>query len=170
MSPKKKNQKKEDSEYRYLQLIDGTEIVSIVHEGDDPTIVRMEDPLRIVNMTPFLENSSDGSHTIMLTPWIAFTEDLYISVDRDKILVITNASQRLIRHYKKVIKMVVERSMKEELDMLDRSSLPDFEKEMESTSVDPESIDLQESDNPLQDLVDSLKKAIDTKKKNIVYH
>ena len=157
MSPRKKKEQP-TTDYRFIQLVDGTELVSIVHEGDDPDVVRMEDPLKIVNMTPFLENSSDGSHTIMLTPWLPFTEDLYISVDRSKILVIAFATEKLIRHYKKVVTMVVERNMKEELDMMERSSLPDFENEM------------QESDNPLQDLVDSLKTAIDKKKKDITYH
>ena len=54
--------------------------------------------------------------------------------------------------------MLVERSMKAELDMVDRSSLPDFERELE------------DSDNPLQDLVDSVKEAIASKKKDITYH
>ena len=157
MSPRKKKQK-EEPQYKYIQLIDGTEIVSVIHEADDPNIVRMEDPLKIVDMTPFLENSSDGSHTIMLTTWIAFTDDLYISVDRNKILVIANATDRLIRHYKKVVKMIVERTMKEELDMMERTELPDFEREME------------ESDDPLQDLVDSLKQVVENKKKDIIFH
>ena len=158
MSPRKKKQKLNEPQYRYLQLIDGTELVSVVHEGDTPAIVRLEDPLKIVDMTPFLENPSDGSNTIMLTAWIPYTDDIHISVDRDKILVITNASDRLIRHYKKVVTMIVERAMKEELDMMDRSSLPDFEREM------------QESDNPLQDLVVGLKKIVEGKKKDIIYH
>ena len=74
-------------------------------------------------MTPFLENPSDGSNTIMLTTWIPFTDDIYVSVDRDKILVIVNASDRLVSHYKKVVTMIVERNMKEELEMMMRMIL-----------------------------------------------
>jgi hypothetical protein len=162
MSPRKKKRENDEPMYRYIRLVDGTELISLVHDSDDPDIVRMEDPLKIMNMTGMLENPSDNSHTIMLSSWLPMTNDIFVSVDRDKVLVVANPTDTLIRHYKKVVAMLIERSISDEIEMMDRNELPDMEEEMTRDEL----LD----DNPLQDLVDTLKKAIDTKKKNITYH
>jgi hypothetical protein len=162
MSPRKKKTEINEPMYRYIQLVDGTELISIVHDSDDADIVRMEDPLKIMNMTGMLENPSDNSHTIMLSSWLPLTNDIFVSVDRDNVLVVANPTDTLIRHYKKVVAMLIERSINDEIEMMDRNELPDMEEEMTRDEL----LD----DNPLQDLVDTLKKAIDTKKKNITYH
>ena len=162
MSPRKKKKENNDPMYRYIQLVDGTELISIVHDSDDVDIVRMEDPLKIMNMTGMLENPSDNSHTIMLSSWLPLTNDIFVSVDRDKVLVVANPTDTLIRHYKKVVTLLIERSISDDIEMMNREELPDMEEEI----MQGEEL----SDNPLQDLVDSLKKAIDKKKKDIIYH
>lgn len=160
--PRKKKTETNEPMYRYIQLVDGTELISIVHDSDDADIVRMEDPLKIVNMTGMLESPSDNSHTIMLSSWLPLTTDIFVSVDREKVLVVATPTDTLIRHYKKVVQMLIQRSINDEIEMMNRDELPDMEAEL----MQGEEL----SDNPLQDLVDSLKKAIETKKKNTVYH
>ena len=161
MSSKRKKELDEPM-YRYVQLVDGTELISIVHDSDDDDIVRMEDPLKIVNMTAMLESPRDDAHTIMLSSWLPLTTDIFISVDREKVLVVATPTDTLIRHYKKVVQMLIQKSINDELEMMSREQLPEIEDEI----MQGEEL----SDNPLQDLVDSLKKAIDKKKKDITYH
>ncbi len=92
-----------NTDYRMVKLTDGTTIMG--------SIVVDKDFLRITNAlelhTVQRQTETGPMKDTTLTPWISYTDDKTFVIQRDKILVITQADNNLSHYYEIILTKVL---------------------------------------------------------------
>ena len=94
-------------EVKIIKLINGDDIVTVLPTGekqlpDNGPLIRLEKPLQIKyvpQMTPM-----GFRDYIALIRWTNYTSDKIITIPKDKIMTITNASNEMTGSYNHIIK------------------------------------------------------------------
>ena len=87
------------TDYRMVKLIDGTLLVGTI--SVDEQFLRIENPLMLTTVQRMTEFGLKDDSS--LSPWIPFTSDEKFNISKDKIMVISMASQELASYYEVVL-------------------------------------------------------------------
>ena len=87
---------------KVIKLINGTDIVcEIAHAEQKQPLITLDKPLEI-KYVPQITNIGIKDY-IALVKWAGYTNDKHITIPKDKIMTITNASKEMIKSYRAVI-------------------------------------------------------------------
>ena len=87
---------------KVIKLINGTDIVcEIAHAEQEQPLITLDKPLEI-KYVPQITNIGIKDY-IALVKWAGYTNDKHITIPKDKIMTITNASKEMIKSYRAVI-------------------------------------------------------------------
>ena len=87
---------------KIIKLINGTDIVcEIAHAEQNKPLLTLDKPLE-VKYVPQITNIGIKDY-IALVKWAGYTNDKLVTIPKDKILTITNASNEMIKSYRNVI-------------------------------------------------------------------
>jgi len=87
---------------KVIKLINGTDIVcEIAHAEQKQPLITLDKPLAI-KYVPQITNIGIKDY-IALVKWAGYTNDKHITIPKDKIMTITNASKEMIKSYRAVI-------------------------------------------------------------------
>jgi hypothetical protein len=89
---------------KIVKIINGTDVVCIIPTNKDTAnspLLTLDKPLEI-KYVPQITNLGIKDY-IALVKWAGYTQDQLVTIPKDKILTITNASDDMIRSYKKVV-------------------------------------------------------------------
>ena len=89
---------------KIIKILNGTDIVCVIPQGgaaQNSPLLTLDNPLEI-KYVPQITNIGVKDY-IALVKWAAYTNDQLVTIPKDKILTITNASDEMIRSYKQVI-------------------------------------------------------------------
>ena len=126
---------------KIIKLVSGEEICCTLSKGQltkKTNLLRLDEPMLIKNV-PHI-GTMGVSDYIALVKWVGFTDDKIVTIPKDKIMTISNASQTFTVRYKKLLTYKVPQK------------LPDY-------------IERDLSDDDYDQLLDELDNAEDTKKK-----
>ena len=89
---------------KIVQIMNGADIVCVIPATADQQkspLLTLDKPLEI-KYVPQITNIGVKDY-IALVKWAAYTNDQLVTIPKDKILTITNASEEMIKSYKQVI-------------------------------------------------------------------
>ena len=89
---------------KIVKIINGTDVVCVIptnKETPNSPLLTLDKPLEI-KYVPQITNLGIKDY-IALVIWAGYTQDKLVTIPKDKILTITNASDEMIRSYKKVV-------------------------------------------------------------------
>ena len=89
---------------KIVKIINGTDVVCVIptnKETPNSPLLTLDKPLEI-KYVPQITNLGIKDY-IALVKWAGYTQDQLVTIPKDKILTITNASDEMIRSYKKVV-------------------------------------------------------------------
>ena len=106
----------DDYKVKYIQFDNGTEVISRVDfkDWENTNNIKLYDPYRLYPIPPFLSPDETNHQTLILINWLPWTEDTYINIVVDKILVITDVSDRMQEYYESSIQRAAEESIERE--------------------------------------------------------
>ena len=103
--PNNPNEMKPDgtTKIKIIKLINGTDIVcEIAHAEQNKPLLTLDKPLE-VKYVPQITNIGIKDY-IALVKWAGYTNDKLVTIPKDKILTITNASSEMTNSYSAIVK------------------------------------------------------------------
>ena len=138
---------------KIIRLVSGEEICCIIPKEqikDKTNLLRLSEPM-LIKYVPQISEFGISDY-IALVKWVGFTNDKIITIPKDKIMTIANATEPFTRRYNKLVQTINKQDQK----------LPSFV-ERDLTNEDYEEIDKEETKESLK----SLKSLFDMPSKKI---
>ena len=89
-------EQKQQTEYKLIKLIDGTELVGQISVSNNDKFLRIEEPLQLKTVPrPTPMGIRDDSS---LTPWLPFSVDKIFAIPKDRVMTIATVNRDL-SHY-----------------------------------------------------------------------
>jgi hypothetical protein len=134
-------QKTKPLQVKILRLVTGEELCCVIPEkqlSSKSNLVRLLEPM-LIKYIPHMTELGVSDY-IALVKWVGFTDDKIISIPKDKIVTIANATAPFSVRYKKLVDTV--NSKKQELpDYVERNLSADEYKKMDAKEEIKKSID-----------------------------
>jgi len=124
-----------DYKVKYIQFNNGTELISRVdfEDWENTNHIRLYDPYRLYPIPPFLNLGDTDHQTLILIKWLPWTEDSYINIMTNNILVVTDVSARMQEYYDTSIQRSIEELIDREFRKFEEVPEPPlFDDELES--------------------------------------
>ncbi len=102
--PNEQDRKPVSPQIKIVKIMNGADIVCVIPataEQQKSPLLTLDKPLEI-KYVPQITNIGVKDY-IALVKWAAYTNDQLVTIPKDKILTITNASEEMIKSYKQVI-------------------------------------------------------------------
>lgn len=138
---------------KIIKLVSGEEICCMLPQEqlkENSKLLRLSQPM-LIKYVPHV-TAMGVSDYIALVKWVGFTEDKIISIPKDKILTIANATIPFTERYQKLVKVNVEQQLPDYIERdLNDEDYDDFDKKI---SAKKEYKDKMKS--TLQEMIDHL--------------
>ena len=138
---------------KIIRLVSGEEICCIIPKEqikDNKALIRLSEPM-LIKYVPQISEFGISDY-IALVKWVGFTNDKIITIPKDKIMTIANATEPFTRRYNKLVQTINKQDQK----------LPSFV-ERDLTNEEYDDIDKEEA----KDTLKSLKSLFDMPSKKI---
>ena len=139
---------------KYIQLSDGTEIISNIDSNDweNSRYIKLYDPLRLYSIPPFMSPNPTEAQTILLIKWLPWTDDAFVTLSIDRISVVTNVTKAMNTFYDDTVQKY-NKLESSELEQFNKISLADIGIAVEEEAAENETAEslneLAESFNQL---------------------
>ena len=130
--------------FKIIRLISGEEICCIIPKEqikDKTNLLRLSEPM-LIKYVPQISEFGISDY-IALVKWVGFTNDKIITIPKDKIMTIANATEPFTRRYNKLVQTINKQDQK----------LPSFV-ERDLNDEDYEELDKHSKKKKLNDLKD----------------
>ena len=138
---------------KIIKLVTGEEICCMLPKeqlSEKSNLLRLSEPM-LIKYVPQITQYGVSDY-IALVKWVGFTQDKIISIPKDKILTIANATQPFTERYQKLVKVDIEQQLPDYIERdLNEEDYADFDKKI---SAKKEYKDKMK--NTLQDIIDNL--------------
>jgi len=138
---------------KIIKLVTGEEICCMLPKeqlAENSKLLRLSEPM-LIKYVPQITQYGVSDY-IALVKWVGFTQDKIISIPKDKILTIANATQPFTERYQKLVKVDIEQQLPDYIERdLNEEDYADFDKKI---SAKKEYKDKMK--NTLQDIIDNL--------------
>ena len=139
---------------KIIKLISGEEICCMLPKeqlNQKSTLLRLAEPM-LIKYVPHITQHGVSDY-IALVKWVGFTEDKIISIPKDKILTIANATIPFTERYKKLVQVDVKQQLPDYIERdLDNDDYNEFDKKISVKKEHKEKLN-----DTLQDIIDTLK-------------
>ena len=126
-------EQKQQTEYKLIKLIDGTELVGQISVSDNDKFLRIEEPLQLKTVPrPTPVGMRDDSS---LTPWLPFSTDKVFSIPKERVITIASINKDLSHYYEAILKRVQDKPMKPPLSPQEMDKILRLAEQMERDQI-----------------------------------
>ena len=151
-------EQKQQTEYKLIKLIDGTELVGQISVSDNDKFLRIEEPLQLKTVPrPTSVGMRDDSS---LTPWLPFSTDKIFSIPKERVITIASINKDLSHYYEAISKRLQNKPIKaplsaQEMDkilrlaeQMERDQITDVERQRMMDELSDEELDFLNKPTP----------------------
>lgn len=138
---------------KIIKLVTGEEICCMLPKeqlAENSKLLRLSEPM-LIKYVPQITQYGVSDY-IALVKWVGFTQDKIISIPKDKILTIANATQPFTERYQKLVKVDIEQQLPDYIERdLNDEDYADFDKKISAKKEYKDKMN-----DTLQDIIDHL--------------
>ena len=129
-------EQKQQTEYKLIKLIDGTELVGQITVSDNDKFLRIVEPLQLKTVPrPTPVGMRDDSS---LTPWLPFSTDKIFSIPKERVITIASINKDLSHYYEAISKRLQGKPIKPPLSPQEMDKIIRLAEEMERDQITEE--------------------------------
>jgi len=117
---------------KIIKLVTGEEICCMLPKeqlNEKSNLLRLSDPM-LIKYVPHITNLGVSDY-IALVKWVGFTEDKVVSIPKDKILTICNASLPFTQRYQRLVNVEIPQQLPDYIERnLNDKDFADFDKKI----------------------------------------
>lgn len=138
---------------KIIKLVTGEEICCMLPKeqlAENSKLLRLSEPM-LIKYVPQITQYGVSDY-IALVKWVGFTQDKIISIPKDKILTIANATQPFTERYQKLVKVDMQQQLPDYIERdLNEEDYADFDKKISAKKEYKDKMN-----DTLQDIIDHL--------------
>ena len=126
-------EQKQQTEYKLIKLIDGTELVGQISVSDNDKFLRIEEPLQLKTVPlPTPVGMRDDSS---LAPWLPFSTDKVFSIPKERVITIASINKDLSHYYEAILKRVQDKPIRAPLSTQEMDKVLHLAEQMERDQI-----------------------------------
>ena len=126
-------EQKQQTEYKLIKLIDGTELVGQISVSDNDKFLRIEEPLQLKTVPrPTPVGMRDDSS---LTPWLPFSTDKVFSIPKERVITIASINKDLSHYYQVILKRLQNQPIRPPLSPQEMDKILRLAEQMERDQI-----------------------------------
>ena len=127
---------KQQTEYKLIKLIDGTELVGQISVSNNDKFLRIEEPLQLKTVArPSDFGIRDDSS---LAPWLPFSTDKIFSIPKERVITIASINKDLSHYYEVILKRLRQQPVKPPLTPQEMDKIMKLAEQMERDQITEE--------------------------------
>ena len=127
---------KQQTEYKLIKLIDGTELVGQVSVSNNDKFLRIEEPLQLKTVAKSTQFGARDDSS--LAPWIPFSNDKVFSIPKERVITIASINKDLTHYYEVILKRLKTQPVKPPLTPQEMDKIMKLAEEMERDQITEE--------------------------------
>ena len=129
-------EQKQQTEYKLIKLIDGTELVGQLSVSDNDKFLRINEPLQLKTVPhPTPVGMRDDSS---LTPWLPFSTDKIFSIPKERVITIASINKDLSHYYEAISKRLQSKPIRPPLSPQEMDKILRLAEQMEQDQITEE--------------------------------
>ena len=129
-------EQKQQTEYKLIKLIDGTELVGQLSVSDNDKFLRIVEPLQLKTVArPSNFGMRDDSS---LSPWLPFSTDKVFSIPKERVITIASINKDLSHYYEAIKKRLEGKPIKPPLSPQEMDKILRLAEQMEQDQITEE--------------------------------
>ena len=129
-------EQKQQTEYKLIKLIDGTELVGQISVSDNDKFLRIVEPLQLKTVArPSDFGMRDDSS---LAPWLPFSTDKIFSIPKERVITIASINKDLSHYYEAILKRLQTKPIKAPLSAQEMDKVLRLAEKMERDQITEE--------------------------------
>ena len=129
-------EQKQQTEYKLIKLVDGTELVGQISVSDNDKFLRINEPLQLKTVPhPTAVGVRDDSS---LTPWLPFSTDKVFSIPKERVITIASCNKDLSHYYEAIKKRLEGKPVKPPLSPQEMDKILRLAEQMEKDQITEE--------------------------------
>ena len=129
-------EQKQQTEYKLIKLIDGTELVGQISVSDNDKFLRIVEPLQLKTVPrPTSVGMRDDSS---LAPWLPFSTDKIFSIPKERVITIASINKDLSHYYEAILKRLQTKPIKAPLSAQEMDKVLRLAEQMEQDQITEE--------------------------------
>ena len=129
-------EQKQQTEYKLIKLIDGTELVGQLSVSDNDKFLRIVEPLQLKTVPrPTAVGMRDDSS---LAPWLPFSTDKIFSIPKVRVITIASINKDLSHYYEAILKRLQTKPIKAPLSAQEMDKVLRLAEQMEQDQITEE--------------------------------
>ena len=126
-------EQKQQTEYKLIKLIDGTELVGQLSVSDNDKFLRIVEPLQLKTVPrPTAVGMRDDSS---LAPWLPFSTDKIFSIPKERVITIASINKDLSHYYEAILKRLQTKPIKAPLSAQEMDKVLRLAEQMEQDLI-----------------------------------
>ena len=127
---------KQQTEYKLIKLIDGTDLVGQISVSNNDKFLRIEEPLQLKTVArPSDFGIRDDSS---LAPWLPFSTDKIFSIPKERVITIASINKDLSHYYEVILKRLRQQPVKPPLTPQEMDKIMKLAEQMERDQITEE--------------------------------
>ena len=129
-------EQKQQTEYKLIKLIDGTELVGQLSVSDNDKFLRIVEPLQLKTVArPSDFGMRDDSS---LAPWLPFSTDKVFSIPKERVITIASINKDLSHYYEVILKRLQNQPIRPPLSPQEMDKVLRLAEQMERDQITEE--------------------------------
>ena len=129
-------EQKQQTEYKLVKLIDGTELVGQLSVSNNDKFLRIVEPLQLKTVPrPSDFGMRDDSS---LAPWLPFSNDKIFSIPKERVITIASINKDLSHYYEAILKRLQTKPIKAPLSAQEMDKVLRLAEQMERDQITEE--------------------------------
>jgi len=126
-------EQKQQTEYKLVKLIDGTELVGQLSVSNNDKFLRIVEPLQLKTVPrPSDFGMRDDSS---LAPWLPFSNDKIFSIPKERVITIASVNKDLSHYYEVILKRLRNQPVKPPLTPQEMDKIMSLAEQMERDQI-----------------------------------
>ena len=126
-------EQKQQTEYKLVKLIDGTELVGQLSVSNNDKFLRIVEPLQLKTVPrPSDFGMRDDSS---LAPWLPFSNDKIFSIPKERVITIASVNKDLSHYYEVILKRLRNQPVKPPLTPQEMDKIMKLAEQMERDQI-----------------------------------
>lgn len=126
-------EQKQQTEYKLIKLIDGTELVGQLSVSENDKFLRIVEPLQLKTVArPSDFGMRDDSS---LAPWLPFSTDKVFSIPKERVITIASINKDLSHYYQVILKRLKTQPVKPPLTPQEMDKIMKLAEQMERDQI-----------------------------------
>ena len=126
-------EQKQQTEYKLIKLVDGTELVGQLSVSNNDKFLRIVEPLQLKTVPrPSDFGMRDDSS---LAPWLPFSTDKVFSIPKERVITIASINKDLSHYYEVILKRLKNQPVKPPLTPQEMDKIIKLAEQMERDQI-----------------------------------